>query len=155
MNHHVKNLLSQIKALLAQLKQSSGDDLREDDVRALNRLAAQLVQINTNSLSRASREEVRSMLVESALFILQPEEIHIIQESERQRAELSKELAGASTRATRREPTRNLRRLDEQQMLFIRGALKNPLKKRTNFKRERKHLFRTMRALGIDAQKST
>src|SRR5215467_10306625 len=123
MNRHVENLLSQIKCSLAHLKQSGRHDLQgaNDDfgaVEELKRLALQLVQINTNSLPRAIREHIRSTLVEAAAFMLQPEEIEIIQKEEGQRIKLIQKLAGASTRAGRREPTQTLRQIEEQQMLF-------------------------------------
>jgi hypothetical protein len=92
------------------------------------------------------------MLVASAPFILEPEDIDIIHDIERQRGKYSQELAVASTRAERREPIARLRWLDEQEMLFLRGALTNPLKRRANFKRERKQYFRAMRSLGLDTQ---
>ena len=160
MKHDVEHLLSRIKELLTQMKQPSGGDARGSDadlrlIRELKGLALQLVQINTNSLPRGTREKIRSTLVISAPVILQPEDIDIVQETELQRAKLSQELARASTRAARHGPIGKLRFLDEQQMLFLRGVLNDPLKKRSNLKRERKHYFRTMRALGIGTQENT
>jgi hypothetical protein len=159
MSRRVETLLSQIKDVLTDLKHSDGNNSggAEADIRRvqeLSRLALELVQINTNSLTRTTREDIRSMLVASVPYMLAPEEIDIIQKSEAQRATLSQELAGASTRASRREPISSLRWLDEQQMLFLRGVLKDPLKKQLNFKRERKHYFRAMRALGLDTHES-
>jgi hypothetical protein len=154
MNRHIENLLSQIKRSLAHLKQSNRDDLHPTNedlglVKELKRLVLQLVQVNTNSLSQDTRENIRSALVEAALFVLQPEQIEIIQESERRRAKLYEERACASTRSVRREPTMKLRRCDEQQILFLRDALKDSPKKHGNFMPKRKHYVRTLRALGI------
>ena len=159
MSRRVETLLSQIKDVLTDLKHSEENNLggTEVDIRRvheLSRLALQLVQINTNSLTRGTREDIRSILIASVPHMLAPEEIDIIQKSEAQRAKLNQELAGAPTRASRREPIRRLRRLDEQQMLFLRGVLKDPLKKQLIFKRERKHYFRAMRAVGIDTHES-
>src|SRR4051794_32832952 len=159
-NHHVEYLLSQIKCLATKLKGPDSNGLCEAEtdlglIRELKGLARQLVQINTNSLSRATRENIRSVLVESAPFILPPEDVDIIQAAEHQHVELSQELSGVCTRAARRDPTRNLRKFGEQQMLFIRGALKNPLQKRAKLRRESKHYSRTKRALRINTQQTT
>jgi hypothetical protein len=160
MNHHIETLLSQIKRLLAQLKQLGGDDLQTANaetcglVRELKHAAVQLVQINTNSLSRATREEISSTLVASAPFLVGPEEIGTIQEFERQQAGLNQELTNASTRAARRGPTSKLRHLDQQRMLFLRRILNcdGKPRRKLNLKRNRKSYFRAMRALGINTQ---
>jgi hypothetical protein len=160
MSRRVETLLSQIKDVLTDLKHSDGNNSggAEADIRRvqeLSRLALQLVQINTNSLTRTTREDIRSTLVASAFSMLQPEEMDVVQDIERQRAKLNQRLACASTRAERREPIGKLRWLDEQQMLFLRGLMKDSLKKSANLKRQRKHYFRAMRALGINAQGNT
>jgi hypothetical protein len=160
MNHQIETLLSQIKRVVAQLTQPSGDDLQIESadtcglIRELKRTFVQLVHTNTNSCSRAIREEITSVLVASAPLILGPEDIGRIQEFDRQRVKLNQELAGASTKATRQERRHELSRLDEQLILFLRGVLNDSQKKHVKFKRERKHYVRAMRALGIVTQEN-
>jgi hypothetical protein len=160
MKRHVENLLNQLKRSLAHLKHSGGDDLQDANndfglVEGLKRFVLQIVQINTNSLSRDTRADIRSAVVEAALFILRPEEIEIVQKAESQRIKLCEELAGASTRSARSEPIAKLRWLDEQQILFIRGVLKNDQKKHGKSKLKRKRYFKLKRALGIGTQENT
>ena len=146
MNDYIETLLSQADHFLAQPEQS-GEELRG--------IALKLLQINTNSFSRANRERINSTVVALAPFILGPEDIGILQQLERSQTKLKQDLSGASTRAARLEPTQNLRRLEEQQMLFLRGVLKNDQKKHDKSKLERKRYIKVMRALGIGTQENT